>query len=185
MLSITRRLSESRTELVGAAFSWQGKEERRAEARLRLDPDPAAMPLDDLSRDSQSYARPGIPFVVNTLEHSKDAIAMPGIDSDSIVLDGKYPGVPFLSRGDVDLRLTVAPKLDGVFYQAGKYVADLVCIAVQLRKRVVRHDGAVFFDSRLNRDHGGGQKRIAGARTIRVHGTKHLHVLLQSRQEFL
>jgi hypothetical protein len=45
------------------------------------------MLLDDLSRDSQPYARPGIPFIVDALKHSENAVAVPGIDSDAIVSD--------------------------------------------------------------------------------------------------
>ena len=90
----------------------QTKVKRGAQTRLGNDPDPSAMLLDDLTRDGQSHACARIRIVVAALEQPKDAIHMPGIDSDAIITNGEYPRIILRRSGDMDLGPVFAAELD-------------------------------------------------------------------------
>src|SRR3954449_11866882 len=67
----------------------QGPGEGRTEARsagVRVQPDPAAVPLDDLLAHRQADAGPGeLVLAVQTLEDHEDALAVLGLDADAVV----------------------------------------------------------------------------------------------------
>src|SRR5580700_1308179 len=146
-----RAIGRYRTLHAGSTSLPQAEVECGAEIRLRLDPNPAAMLLHDLPGGSQAHARAGIFIVLETLEQPEDAITVPGIDTDAVITDREYPHVVPRSCGDVNLGPALAAKLDRVFHQARKYVADLIWVAVYFRKGIMRHHCTVPLNLRLNR----------------------------------
>jgi hypothetical protein len=83
----------------------EGKPEGRAMARRALDPDAAAVPLDDLLADGQTDAGArALLLQVQALEDSKDAVSELPRDADTVVVDGDQPrGIPRFGR-DLDAR---------------------------------------------------------------------------------
>jgi hypothetical protein len=83
-LSSTSRISTGSPALrIMALFLWlarDGETERASAARLRLDPDAAAVPVDDLLADREPDAGAGIlRLVVQPLEHHEDAVGILGV----------------------------------------------------------------------------------------------------------
>ena len=71
-----------------------GEVEGRALAGLRLDPDPAAVALDDFLADRQADAGAGILVAgVQALEDQEDAFGVLRVDADAVVADGEEPCV--------------------------------------------------------------------------------------------
>src|SRR4051812_36585838 len=69
-----------------------GEAEGGAVARLRLDPDPAAVALDDLAAERQADAGAGVLVAgVQALEHAEDALVVLGRDADAVVGDADLP----------------------------------------------------------------------------------------------
>ena len=83
---------------------WQLEEECRPLARLRFNPDAAAVLFHNLPRDSEPHTGPWIRVVLDTLKQSEDAFSVPRIDSDAVVLHREYPGVLLRCRRNMDLR---------------------------------------------------------------------------------
>src|SRR4030095_1203504 len=93
--------------LDGAA-RWQGEEDGRTPADLRLHPDPPAMPLDDLLADRQTDAGSWVrTAVVQALEDDEDPLKILRLDADAVVAHAEDP-VPIAgARRDVQQRLAV------------------------------------------------------------------------------
>src|ERR1051326_8987993 len=79
----------------GWVFTRQGKQEVRTAFRLRLDPDPAAIALDDLLADCQadSVARVFAAFV-KAAEQTENLAEILWIDPNAVIAnrDGPYAG---------------------------------------------------------------------------------------------
>ena len=67
--------------------AWQRKENSRADARLRVDPDRAAVPLDMFLNNCQTGTHTSAILVasVQPLEHAKDLIEVPCLNPYAIV----------------------------------------------------------------------------------------------------
>ena len=113
------------------------KVKRCALPEARFHPDSATVPFDDPIRNCQPYARPRIDVVMNAPENPENAIAMPGLNSNPVISNGKQPVVLLLGRPNMDLRPALPSELYGVFDQAGEDVSDLVWIAIQFWKAIV------------------------------------------------
>lgn len=71
---------------------WHGKVEDCSLVELRIEPDAAAVPLDDLLADGQPYAGPGILILgMQPLEHLEDLLLLFLRDADAVVRRGKCP----------------------------------------------------------------------------------------------
>src|SRR3990172_2597332 len=122
-LSSTRRTCIRRTVLVVspmallvAAFAREGEQEARARARPGLDPDPAAMALDDLLADGEADAGARVLGArVQPPEDDEDPFPVLRVDADPVVAHREEPLLLARQAGDVDRGSLVGPaELDGV-----------------------------------------------------------------------
>src|SRR5262249_36328806 len=119
------------------ALSWFG-----------LDPDPAAVVLDDPLAQCQSDARAGIFAArMQALEDQKDALEVLRIDADSVVLDPKQPRIVPRFGSHMYLRRAIrAAKLDGVTHQVLEKDCELSGNGPDCWQRVVTDPCSGFLD---------------------------------------
>src|SRR5512139_952417 len=82
---------------------------------LDVEPDPAAVILDDLLAHRESDARTGVLVLrVQPLEDQEDPVGVAGIDADAVVGAGELPHLAVEPRPDVHVGRLLAPELDRV-----------------------------------------------------------------------
>jgi hypothetical protein len=108
------------------------------------------MPLDDLLRDRKSNTVAVVLRApMQALEHLKNQLAIFFVDSDPVVLDTKQPiAVAFLGA-DVDVRQTIAVKLQRISDQVLKHLRQLRFVGGHRRKFVTHDFGVAFVDRDL------------------------------------
>jgi len=120
---------------------------------------------------------------MNALEKSENAIAVPGIDADGVIADGKQPAVFRLDCGDVDVRPALASELKGVFDEAGEDVANPIGISVHHRERIVSHPGIGPVNARLDRGKCTGERRVGVEMAVRPRLANDSHIRRQPGQQ--
>ena len=163
----------------------QPKVKRRALPEAGFYPDSATVPFDDPVRNSQPHAGSRICLVMNAPENPENAIAMPGIDSNAVISNGKQPVVFLWGRGNMDLGPALRSELDGVFDQAGEDVFDLVRIAVQFGEGIVAHRGIILVDLLLVGGQCAGQDEVGVEMPVSLMLTNDLRIGSQPGQQFL
>src|SRR6266545_7297097 len=119
------------------------EEERRAFAGLALDPNAAAVPLDDLFADAQPDARAREFFLsVKPLKNHEDALEILRRDANAIVAHGQFPDRPLALAADVDLRRRFSVELEGVAHEVLEKLSEQARIAFHSRERVEGELGA-------------------------------------------
>src|SRR5450432_1145827 len=91
-------MTASRLPFKGPCLSVQhrqARDERRALSELTARRDRAAVPLDDLPADRQTYARPLVlAATVETLEDREDPVEVLLVEADAVVRDGDATRTP-------------------------------------------------------------------------------------------
>src|SRR6202008_2103285 len=91
--SSTSTISHPVQSVIGVLIGWQhgqGKPEPGAGAGLGIQPDLAAVVLDDLLDHGQADARAGVGRpVVQSLEDHEDPVGVLGLDADAVVTELK------------------------------------------------------------------------------------------------
>src|SRR5437764_14176871 len=124
-----------------ARSSWSaaaGKREHEltAAAGRRLDPDPAAVDVNDSLADGQADTRARILVgAVQTREHAEDALGLRRVDADPVVPNAEAPAVGHLGRPDADARRLVAGELDRVRDQVLEQLAQSARVPGDRRQR--------------------------------------------------
>src|SRR5437660_11390764 len=138
-LSSTNRISIGTppASISGLADCGQRERERRALARLGLDPDPAAVALHDLLADREADPGPGIiVLAVQPLEDDEDAVEVLRIDADAVVAHAEQPLAVAALGANLDLRTGRSAELERVGDQVQEQVLELA--------RVRRNGGQAF-----------------------------------------
>ena len=95
--------------------SRQGEEKGGSLSRLRFDPNPSPVLLDDPFTDRQPDARALIPPVrVETLKHLEESPRLVGVETYAVVADRKLPLGVCAPGCDMNLWRCRAAKLDGI-----------------------------------------------------------------------
>src|ERR1051326_7475909 len=82
---------------------WQGEPEPGPGRVRRVEPDPAAVILDDLPYHGQAYTRARIGrLVVQPLEDHEDPLGVLGLDPDPVVAEGEQPEIAVPAGRDGD-----------------------------------------------------------------------------------
>lgn len=101
---------------------------------LGLDPDAAAMDLDDALDDGEADAG-ALGTGLQTLEEAEDLLLELGIDADAVVAHVEDPGAGVLPAADLDSGLgLVAHELDRVLHQVMHHLEEPRAIVVDCRQ---------------------------------------------------
>src|SRR5437868_3338716 len=86
-VSSTRRISSSRSPLMGQDGFGNGEEEGGSSVRFRFDPNASAMAFNDFFAYRQTNTSTGVLFAsMKTLENDENPLEILGFDADAIVL---------------------------------------------------------------------------------------------------
>src|SRR6185436_617726 len=119
--------------------------ERRAVARLRLDPDFAAVAIDDLFAGGKADTRPGILIArVEALKDHEDAIEVLVGDPYSVVADIELPLSIFAAGAHVHRGGNRVAKFDRIADQVLEKLGQLNRIALNTWQGIVRYVGFVL-----------------------------------------
>src|SRR5260370_4654238 len=129
---------------VDGSLSRQREPEYRSLSNCRLNPDLAAVLLDDSFANRQSDAGPGKLAPMQTLEYAEGLLMKLGIDLQSVVAARERDPIVRLRRRNVDARLVRPAKLDRIRKQLPEQLAHLCKVEVHLRKRIVRYFGGAL-----------------------------------------
>lgn len=109
---------------------WKRKVEDGSPVWSGLEPDLAAVPLDDSLADRESDSGALVFLLrVEALKDLEHALALGRVDSDPVVTYRQEPTAGLHSRPDVYLGSAIAPELDGVAQEVLKQLAQLGRIA--------------------------------------------------------
>src|SRR5438045_1417113 len=126
---------------------WNGEEKSRTLPGPGLDPDAAAMPLDDPLSDREADAGAWILVAaVQPLENHKDAIEVLRLDADPVVADTEQPVSVLLGRGNVHLRSRRTAEFQRVRDQVEEHVLELALIRRYDGELIPGNDRAGVFD---------------------------------------
>src|SRR5579863_9845209 len=103
------------TGIVVLRKRWQGEPEAGPGRDRRVEPDPAAVILDDLPHHGQAYSRSRIArFVVQPLKNYKYPFSIFRLNPDSIVAEREQPEIPVPADRDADPGRFVGAELQRV-----------------------------------------------------------------------
>src|SRR5512146_1144574 len=115
-----------------------GKEKRRSFARLRFQPDAAAVALHDLFADRKADPGPGIfHFPMQPLEYRENPFEIFRIDPDAVVRDRKNPFLAVLPSRNMNPCPFPAAEFEGVPDQVLEQLDHLRPVRLQGGKRIV------------------------------------------------
>src|SRR6185503_4538874 len=138
---------DRRATSAGGSRRRQGEKKRRAPARLRFHPDPAAMAFDDFLADRQADAGAGIFLAaVQPLEDQEDALKILRSDANPIIPHAEFPFCSRALHSNMDFWPLLASELHSVPEQILEQLSELHFVAGHGRQTVVGDFRPGFLD---------------------------------------